>query len=399
MNNLFRKIALSVMTAILTGSAFAVLPSIRNVSARQRHPWNGKVDIEYEVVGDIMTGLSAESAPGLVILAEDIENGYVYPASKLTGDTGIAEGVHKVVWDLDEQGFRIDLRKLKIKIAYRTDTYCVIDVSSGPNAWSYPVTYCGSIPEGGWTDEYKREKIVFRRIEPGVSRFGNYGGTTTNVNAYYIGVFEITRGQYCRIVPDNGTTDSILSQALTYSDLTYYQSYSQLNLLTNILARTGLSCNLPTERQWEYACRGGTVSKYNDGSDYAQAVNELGSNGWGLYDMHGGYYEWCSNGSLRKGTSYSVVTYFDYQKNPSNYQGCGGRLVMIPSENPSLNMICDGECSILVQVPVPDTIATTGMNLPDITAAPDWFGVDDAEEVSIEMDGNFLFSTAKYAWF
>ena len=57
MNNLFRKIALSVMTAILIESAFAVLPSIKNVSARQRHPWNGKVDIEYEVVGDIMTGL------------------------------------------------------------------------------------------------------------------------------------------------------------------------------------------------------------------------------------------------------------------------------------------------------------------------------------------------------
>lgn len=399
MNYLIRKIALSFVVAIFAGSAFAALPSIKNVSARQRHPWNGKVDIEYEVVGDIMTGLSAESAPGLVILAEDTENGFVYPASELTGDTGIAEGVHKVVWDLDEQGFRIDLRKLKIKIAYRTDTYCVIDVSSGPNAWSYPVTYCGSIPEGGWTDEYKREKIVFRRIEPGVSRFGNYGGTTTNVNAYYIGVFEITRGQYCRIVPDNGTTDSILSQALTYSGLTSYQPYSRLNPLTNILARTGLSCSLPTERQWEYACRGGTVSKYNDGSDYVQSENELGPNGWGLYDMHGGYYEWCLDGSLRKGTSSSTVSYSEYQRYTSEYKGCGGRLVMIPSENPSLNMICDGECSILVQVPVADTIATTGMNLPDITAAPDWFGVDDAEEVSIEMDGNFLFSSAKYAWF
>ena len=105
MNTLLKKIVLSVLGIVFAGSAFAVLPSIKNVSARQRHPWNGKVDIEYEVVGDIMTGLSAESAPGLVILAEDVENGYVYPASKLTGDTGIAEGVHKVVWDLDQQGF------------------------------------------------------------------------------------------------------------------------------------------------------------------------------------------------------------------------------------------------------------------------------------------------------
>lgn len=91
-------------------------------------------------------------------------------------------------------------------------------------------------------------------------------------------------------------------------------------------------------------------------------------------------------------TSSAVVSYSDQISG-----GC--RLVILPSNNPSLNRICEGECTILVQVPVANTIATTGMNLPDITAAPDWFGVDGAEEISIEMDGEFLFSAAKYAWF
>ncbi|MDR0321125.1 MAG: formylglycine-generating enzyme family protein [Treponema sp.] len=70
---------------------------------------------------------------------------------------------------------------------------------------------------------------------------------------------------------------------------------------------------LPTEAQWEYACRAGTETAFNDGEtqDYSNttAVNQLGwysgngnrthgvgekaANKWGLYDMHGNVFEWC----------------------------------------------------------------------------------------------------------
>ena len=44
---------------------------------------------------------------------------------------------------------------------YRTDNlYMVVDLSEGKNATSYPVTYLSEVPEGGWTDEYKTEKLV-----------------------------------------------------------------------------------------------------------------------------------------------------------------------------------------------------------------------------------------------
>ena len=430
MNNLFRKIALSVMTAILTGSAFAVLPSIRNVSARQRHPWNGKVDIEYEVVGDIMTGLTAESAPGLVVLAEDVENGYVYPASKITGDTGIAEGVHKIVWDLDEQGFRIDLRKLKITVSYRTDTYCIIDLSSGANATIYPVSYRGTVPEGGWSDEYKREKIVFRRIESGVSRYGSGNNTATNEVPYYMGVFEITEGQYRRVVSSSSYSDSSFPVVFDICVAPPKES-----LLTSKLGeRSGLMIALPTQIQWEYGCRAGTISKFNNGGDSSNSLDEIGRyqsnrsdgkgyysysdyrvqvglykpNGWGLYDMHGNVGEWCAplNNSRypwRGGShasSYSGCASYSEMIAYSGESFSGGCRLVFPKTENSLSEICKGEVAqIVVQVPVANTIATTGTNLPDITAAPDWFGVDDAEEVSIEMDGNFLLSSAKYAWF
>ena len=80
-----------------------------------------------------------------------------------------------------------------------------------------------------------------------------------------------------------------------------------------------MGCRLPTEAEWEYACRAGTTSPFNTGSclsrwqanyngdnpystcargTYLQQTMPVGSyapNAWGLYDMHGNVYEWCSD--------------------------------------------------------------------------------------------------------
>jgi formylglycine-generating enzyme required for sulfatase activity len=70
--------------------------------------------------------------------------------------------------------------------------------------------------------------------------------------------------------------------------------------------RPGLALSVPSEAQWEYACRGGTTTRYHFGHDIDPAlvcydskapvpVGSLPPNTWGLREMHGNVWEWCAD--------------------------------------------------------------------------------------------------------
>ena len=222
--------------------------------------------------------------------------------------------------------------------------YCVIDLSAGPNARTYPVSYLDAEPKGGWTDEYKTTKLVLRRIEPGkFMMVGKYEVTLTK--PFYCGVFEVTQKQYELVT---GTNPSFYRGDMRPVEMVPWNVFrgnsatynwpSSVNVdpstfIGKIQVRTGLNFDLPTEAQWEYACRAGTTSKFNNGCDSESDLKKLGRfmlnqkersfnddnesfakhepdgkggysgghtvvgsympNAWGLYDMHGNVWEWC----------------------------------------------------------------------------------------------------------
>ncbi len=311
---------------------------IRNVTAKQRYPWNGKVDITYTVTGDLAVGLPTWDQPVLLVTATNRVAGTRYTAlvSALSGDTGTAEGTHHVVWDLNAQGLNFKSDDVVFTVAYVTPLYCVIDLSAGANAMSYPVTYMGELPSGWFnTDEYKTTKLVLRLIKPGTFMMGgSYQVTLTK--PFYCGLFEVTQRQWELVMgsnpcstTSNGKGNSYPIQYVSYNTIrgslngAQWPSSSAVDsssFIGKLRAKTGLSdLDLPLEAQWEYACRAGTATTYYwgnsmDGSycwyrdNSSSTTHPVGSktpNAWGLYDMSGNVWEWCLDwyGSLTSGVT------------------------------------------------------------------------------------------------
>ena len=227
--------------------------------------------------------------------------------------------------------------------------YCIVDLSPGPNTKKYSVSYLSSVPVGGWTDLYKTTRLVLRRIEPGTFIMGenqkDESHRVTFSQPFYIGVFEVTQKQYQLVTGDNPSQykgDIRPVDSVSYSMIRGTSSGSQWpassavdmdSFVGKFRARTGLAFDLPTEAQWEYACRAGTTSAYNNGGgteddlkklgrftlnqkcrgweepvaslarhkpdgkggymEYHTSVGTYRPNIWGLYDMHGNVWEWC----------------------------------------------------------------------------------------------------------
>ena len=204
-----------------------------------------------------------------------------------------------------------------VKERQENGLYMIVDLAkSGSRA----VSYLDDVPEGGWSDEYRTNNIVLRRISPGSFEY-EPDKAVKITKPFYMGVFEVTQKQYEMMMTANpsefkGSMRPV--ENIRYRDIrgaTRGQGWPKDNSVDNdsylgmLRKRIGLEFDLPTEAQWEYACRAGTDSDLKiDGvpmkeigkcadtggkKNHHVKVGSFMPNAWGLYDMQGNVWEWC----------------------------------------------------------------------------------------------------------
>ena len=347
--------ALTVVTAS-TLPAFAdgetpPPPVVSGVTMAQAN--DRKVTIEYTLADgpavitlDVQTNATPNAAaddPGWTSIGgEAIWNATGDVWKKVEGDT-----THTITWRPDQSwpGHKITGNGARAVVTAwatnNTPDYMVVDLIAGESVRFYPAA--DFLPKSAYDQAgaavtnnraFKTSKIVMRKImAAGVpwimgsseSEVGRNSDETahevTLADNFYIGVFEVTRGQWGYVT---GTAVTAGEEALpANNNLPSNHIIGDTQFLGKLNAKTGLSFTLPAEAQWEFAARAGHGDGYwgdgtrlalvKSGNDYVDAnldnygrykystvsgntLAEVGSfhpNSWGLYDMAGNLKEWC----------------------------------------------------------------------------------------------------------
>ena len=204
---------------------------------------------------------------------------------------------------------------------------CVIPLPQGVKlemVWVKPGTFTMGSPE----DELGRQKQEIQH-------------EVTLTHGYWIGKYEVTQGQYEAVMganPSEFKGADLPVESVTWDETKEF--CAKLTAIEKAAGRLpeGYEYTLPTEAQWEYACRAGTTTALNNEKDLTgkkecsemdkvgwywynsdkktHPVGQKLPNAWGLYDMHGNVFEWCLDYCVYENEIIITDTYNNDIKNP-----------------------------------------------------------------------------------
>ena len=350
-------IFLSCVLAIFAASAELAVSDVAIVS---RQPWSNAVKVKFNVSG-VTTETNAKFAfsayDGTTKLC-DIDtarvSGDIY--ADVSGSCEVEIDVKDLHPMLTSRGglkdFRIGVevaetspvlyKIINLETAPGSANHIVYltraDIISGSHAGipssleSYEVNPVSGVDSFIWTgvtnnvgtnQRYVNARLVLRRIPAGSFAMGTSGVNVTITKGFWIGVFPLTWGQYCKITGDTWNPGNSRFLPFTHDGETQkVSSYNVMRGESAVWPQTGYRIeptsvcaklcdvagedgfDLPTEAQWEYACRAGTDGNlYRSESldDICWYVGNSGGhsmtpggklpNAWGLYDMIGNVWE------------------------------------------------------------------------------------------------------------
>ena len=303
-----------------------------------------------------------ELAEPAIVTLDVLTNGVSIGAANVThayGDVNrvVGAGAHRLHWQAERSwpGFIFSDDTVAVEVtAWATNAppdYMVVDLVVNKGERTY-YTAAEQLPDGGLkNDRYKTDYLVMRRIpaagktfrmgspadEPG-RRPNEILHYVTLTNDFYMSVFELTQGQYKNVVgevnPQNTKYGFCATRPLDWLVYDRFRGVkkrwprdghavdpgSSLGVFRSVLKLPTL--DLPTEAEWEFACRAGTLSARYDGSEFPASVAEMAwlgedrkcphdvgmlkPNGWGLYDMYGNVDEYCLD-YYAEGLAYGAV--------------------------------------------------------------------------------------------
>ena len=323
-------------------------PQVSNVAVRQ--PTSGLATVTFDLDEDA------------IVTAEFVADGAAVPAEMvqtLSGDINrkVAAGTGRsFTWKAHKDWPDHTVEAFSVKVTawapLAPPDYMAVDLRADAEAPRVRYYASSNAVPGGVADRrYKSDYLLLRRIPAAMVRHrqGSPAGTTvrggnetthycTLSEDYYMAVYEFTEAQYALVGGSRAKTSNFSSN----EDFDYYPlsgvywrndirgnvgvsaAPASSSILGRLNTRAGLTTfDLPTDAQWEYACRAGTDTTLYDGTEsgyggasaagYERAkalawmsdnsdghpheVGQKPANAWGLYDMLGNLREWCRDGN------------------------------------------------------------------------------------------------------